>query len=402
MNFFDETPESFIDDELFRFFTEGSESKVDDFRRLMFDPILDKLENSPSIRKKYIDLGAEFIEVNAEMLAAQYPTKIPIFPKKYVDRVIELFGFDTAELRKIVDDLLKTVDNKIWKDFRYVHATNMIHVIVLMYADMAFSHDLRRSARQQIGLTVYEAVFRKWFPLGFADEKIMQMAYSSFDKTWGLVKQENVVNWIGYQVDVSYQYWKTKLSINRDLVTVVLFIGRVRSTINQAMRLIRDAFARHEDLGHLVGNDTDGDDQYVITSDHTTLKNNIVKFITEKDAFFWDPESVLYSGVAKAKNVKAAELHELVTKADIKDHAWIIDTILYVFLSRDGHEVADISSAKYLNKITNMPTQVDRAIRNKPIIDPLVKRYKTTSDLVKAWIILLAFYINQRINRIDH
>jgi hypothetical protein len=45
-----------------------------------------------------------------------------------------------------------------------------------------------------------------------------------------------------------------------------------------------------------------------------------------------------------------------------------------------------------------MPTAVDRAIQGKPIITPLVNRYKAKGEIVKAYICLVATYILNRVN----
>jgi hypothetical protein len=76
----------------------------------------------------------------------------------------------------------------------------------------------------------------------------------------------------------------------------------------------------------------------------------------------------------------------------------IIDTILYVFITRDGNDVKDINSTAYISRITNFPTAIDRAISGKPIIITMTKKYKVDSSIVKAYICLIATYIMYRIN----
>ena len=98
------------------------------------------------------------------MLAREFPTKRVTFPRKYVDRVLEIFGFTTDSFRKIVKEMAKYVDAS--KDFKTIAAspTNIIHAVVLYYSDMIGHRQLRDSARQQLGLTVYGLIFNKYFP----------------------------------------------------------------------------------------------------------------------------------------------------------------------------------------------------------------------------------------------
>jgi hypothetical protein len=85
-------------------------------------------------------------------------------------------------------------------------------------------------------------------------------------------------------------------------------------------------------------------------------------------------------------------------KISIEDIGRIIDTIFYVFIVKDGNSINDINSAKYIGRITNFPTAIDRAIAGKPIILPFSKKYKVNDSIVKAHICLVATYIMRRIN----
>ena len=83
---------------------------------------------------------------------------------------------------------------------------------------------------------------------------------------------------------------------------------------------------------------------------------------------------------------------------DYKDIGTLIDIILYVFIVKEENEMKDINSTKYINRISNFPTAVDRAITGKPIIDPFSKKYKVDPSIMRAYICLLATYIMYNIN----
>ena len=91
-------------------------------------------------------------------------------------------------------------------------------------------------------------------------------------------------------------------------------------------------------------------------------------------------------------------LYEFAQKVSNADISKVIDTILYVFIIKEQNKIDDINSAKYIGRITNMPTAADRAIQGKPIITPLVNRYKAKGEIVKAYICLVATYILNRVN----
>ena len=98
------------------------------------------------------------------------------------------------------------------------------------------------------------------------------------------------------------------------------------------------------------------------------------------------------------KNVKVDTLYNFAQAIHKKDIGIIIDTIFYVFIVRDGFTIEDVNSTKYISRITNLPTAIDRAIAGKPIISTLSKKYSIDQNIVKAYVCLIATYIMYRIN----
>ena len=131
-------------------------------REELIDPVISVLEK-PEGRKQYIEYGSSFIGDNSEMLAREYPTKPVTFPRKYVNGLLGLFGFTVKSIRTALRDVLKSVNAT--KDFNTIvqSPTNVIHSIALFYSDMIMHRQLRDSARQQIGLSVYAIVYNKFF-----------------------------------------------------------------------------------------------------------------------------------------------------------------------------------------------------------------------------------------------
>jgi len=384
------------------------DTQTSKFKELIMDPIIDKLENSPSVRKRYIEFGTEFVEANAEWLSREYPTLAVSYPRRYVDKLVELFGWTTSEIKNIISDIIAdevprtnkaTGEKGVNTDFRVMTPTNFIHTVVLNYADMKLSTELRKSARQQLGMSIYDVVYTKWFKARYIDEKIMAYTYGTLDRTFGLVQAENVVTWINNQIDVSYQFWKSKISLNLSTLTIVLFLGRVFTTFDQAMGLLAKRFHANYGFSGLVGSDTQNSD-HVVTDNFNTLKNNLLRLIRTKDSVYWNRDSILYDGIAKMKKVKADELHELAIRVEIEDIDRIITLILYCFITKDGNDIKDIQSNKYYEAITKFPTKIDRVIERKPVIAPFVKKYETTAELCKAYIVMLAVYIMHKLNDI--
>ena len=75
-----------------------------------------------------------------------------------------------------------------------------------------------------------------------------------------------------------------------------------------------------------------------------------------------------------------------------------MDLIFYVFIVKEGNSVDDITSNKFIGRITNLPTAIDRAIQGKPIISPMAKKYEADESIVKAHICLVAAYMMRRMN----
>ena len=125
----------FTEEEVYAIFQEAvSDPQNSLLRETLIDPVINVL-STPAGRKAYIDLGNQFLEANAEMLAKEYPTKAVSFPRLYVDNVIKLFGFTLPSLKKTVAEVLKQVG---LSDFKTINATptNVLHTIALSYSDM--------------------------------------------------------------------------------------------------------------------------------------------------------------------------------------------------------------------------------------------------------------------------
>lgn len=365
-------------------------------REELIDPVIKVLE-TPSGRKQYIEYGSSFIGDNSEMLAREYPTKPVTFPRKYVNGLLGLFGFTVKTIRTALRDVLKSVNAE--KDFNTIvqSPTNVIHSIALFYSDMIMHRQLRDSARQQIGLSVYAIVYNKFFKTGL-NESVMTYTYMQLNNSWGVVKSENMINWIYSSIETCYGFYRTKMSLNMSPQIMVDFLNRVRNTLNQNMRGLANKYYENVENGNLIGADLTGAEDYVETNNYTTLKNNLLRLIKNKDELYYS-QGKLYPAIANLKNVKMNALYEYSTqKISIDDIGRIIDTIFYVYLVKEGNSVNDINSTKYISRITNFPTAIDRAIAGKPIILPFSKKYKVNDSIVKAHICLVATYIMRRIN----
>ena len=130
-------------------------------KELITDRVFDKLSHA-DVRKRYIDYGGEFLAANADMLAKEYPTRSVSFPRKYVDGVIMLFGFTPSEFKSLVRQVCNTVAAKNWNHIMN-SLTNVIHSIVIVYADMIQNRQLRDSARQQLSLTMWSKMYQKFW-----------------------------------------------------------------------------------------------------------------------------------------------------------------------------------------------------------------------------------------------
>jgi len=369
-----------------------------ELRTLIIDPMIKVLE-TPSGRNSYIELGNEFLEANAEMLSKEFPTKPVTFPRRYVDRVFEIFGFEVKSLKEIIKKLLSEIGNS---NFNIIeNPTNIIHSVVLFYADMIINKKLRDSARHQLGLSLYQSRYKRFFPGGFINEATMSYTFMSLSGKWTLVKSENMINWIGMTIETSYQFWRTKLTINMSISVMASFLDRSITAFNQNLRLLSNLYYKNADDGNMNGSDLDGSEDYVVTNNFITLRDNLLRLIKSGDSLYSNKSSNLYSSVGRLKNVKVESLYEFSQKIKHIDIAKIIDGIFYVFLVKEGNKVEEINSTKYMSRITNFPTAVDRAIQGRPIILPLTKKYEADSNIVKAYICLIATFILLRINDIN-
>ena len=363
------------------------------------EPMYEKL-SSPQIRKQYISLGEEFLTANAIMLAKEYPTTAVSFPRRYVDNVIQLFGFTQAGLKKTIKEALKEVDAE--KEFLHIMAspTNVLHIIIMCYSDMVENRLLRDSAKQQLALTNYARMYQKYFPSNM-NEALMAYTYSQLKQTWNIVRDENMINWIGGMVETVYEHHHSKIVLELNMKTVVIVLNGIRNNFNQSMCLLANKYHEFKNEGVLVGDDLQGDEDYVDTNSYTGLRNSLLALIKNGDKLYSDMGD-LYKGIGRLKNVDAGVLYEFATKK-IKhsDIATLMDLIFYVFLVKEGHKVSEINRTQYINRITNFPTQVDRCIQGRPVIEPMSKKYKTDQDIIRAYICLIATYILNRINDVN-
>ena len=365
-------------------------------REQIIDPIIAVLEK-PKERKRYIDYGSDFLSANAEMLAKEYPTKSVSFPRKYVDDILDLFGFTVDTLKKTVKEILKSVNANTSFGTIMASPTNIIHSIVLSYSDMIGNRELRDSARQQLGLCVYSNTFNKYFP-STLNEGVMAYTYMNLDGSWGIVKSENMINWICDTTETAFGFWRSKLSLQMSPKILVDFLNRVRNSFNQNMHGLANKYYENKDKGNLIGEDLKGDEDYVVTSNTTNIRNNLMRLIKDKDTIYYDKDK-LYPYIANMKNVKTDTLYEYSTsKISYDDISIIMDLIFYVFIVKEGNAVEDICSNKFVGRITNLPTAIDRAIQGKPVIAPLAKKYDVSDAIVKAHICLVAAYMMRRLN----
>lgn len=382
----------------------SDDAGVIQLREELLDPVIQTLQDPKNVNR-YIQYGSEFLEANAEMLAKQYPTKYVTYPRKYVDEVLGLFGFTVNELKSTTRKLLKTHVNN--SDFLTVTSspTNIIHALVLVYADMLTNdsvikgdrNNLRDSARQQLGVTMYGLALRRYFPSSPPNPKTMEYTYMRLDRSWAIVRDEDIITWIGGMVNTSYAFWRSNMSLNLSPQILANFINRVHTTIFQSMRGLANQYHIDIEAGNEVGDDTSEDDEYVEKREFTKIRNTLVRRISGGDELYKRKGS-LYKAISNLKNVKIDVLYDFAQKVEKKDIGNIIDVILYVFITKEGNRVEDINSSKYIQRITKFPTAIDRAIAGKPIILPMSEKYETDSNIVKAYICLIATYIMQRIN----
>lgn len=379
------------------FFQESSQEEADEFRTYVIDPVVDILSTAKG-RKKYIQYGSDFIDANSDMLARPYPTKAVTYPRKYVDELFDLFGYDKREYKEKIKHLIKTQVGSAGAFSSILNSlTNIFHTIAMFYSDIIYDKMLRDSARQQIGLTSYGHLFRRYFPLGTVDEQRMEYTYSKLDLTWELKKAESVVKWIDHTVEVAYGNFRSRLSLDMTMKTMVDFNQRMWTSFNQNFRHLRSRFEADAEDANIAA-DVKGDEDYLNDNSYGKIRDNLVRMITSGDGMYKNKDSVLYKATARNKNVKCEELYafaQKVSKAEIKN---IINLILYVYLVKEQHSLDDINTATYINRINNFPTMVDRAIAGKPVIKPLCEKYDEKDMIVKTYICMLATYILLNVN----
>lgn len=404
--FFTEQPSFYTEAEVTELLQEAAadDPGVVELREELIIPIIQVLQKPANV-KKYIQYGSDFLEANAEMLGKQYPTAYVSFPRKYVDDVVGLFGWTVSELKAKAKAIFKKhISNN---EFASVteSPTNIIHAVVLIYADMHTvdthvkrdRNNLRDSAKQQMGVTLYGLAMKHYFPSFPPNPKIMEYTYNRLDRAWDLVREEDVISWIGNNVDTSYAYWRTKLSLNVTPQVLVHFLERVRTTIFQKLRGIANQYNIDKDAENAVGSDVSGDDEYVNKREFSKIRNNLLRQMFGGDDMY-KKNGALYEAIANHKNVKREKLYQFAQKIERNDVGNIIDLILYVFITKEGNRLEDINSVKYINRITKFPTAIDRAIPGKPVILPLHNKYNEEDNIIKAYICLVATYMMQRVN----
>ena len=373
-------------------------ASVDSRTRLkveIIEPIMKVLDTKAG-SDAYLKFGTEFIEANADMLAREFPTKRVSFPKKYVDNIFSVFGFDKDEFKKTFKEICADINGS---DFKTIMATptNVIHTIVLFYSDITYNRYVRDSARQQLALTVYHVMFNKFYH-SLPDEKVMAYTYLHLNRNWAIIKAEDMMTWISDMVDSAYAFYKTKLTLNTTAHTIIMFLNRLRAQMRQSMAQLAHVYFKNQEEGNRVNDDaTTGDHEYIVSDDTSQIRSKLMQLIKRGDSLY-TTESNLYAGVAKLKNVSSKALYELAQQVSHRDIGELIDLIFYVFIVKENHKIEDINSSTYIGEITNMPTKIDRCIPGKPIIAPYVKKYKVKKGLIVAYICLIATWIMMRIN----
>lgn len=409
--FFMEQPLFMTEEEALHIVTEAfnDEGRIEIQQKLL-DPVINVLKTKSGL-KKYLDLGNEFIDLNAEMLAKQFPTAKVIFPRRYVDDVLGLFGFNATDMKKLIKDILqKHVNASDWNSI-VAYPTNIIHVMAMIYSDAITGQDetsptvdlkdgrnrLRDSARQQYGLTSYDMSFRMAFPTP-PIPSIMEYTYMHLDRSWNIVKDENMVTWIGESIETCYAFYRTKIGLGLTPQILADMLNRVRNTFRQNMKTLAQRYYADKDAGNSVSEDTD-DSTTIETLELTKIRTNLMRLINNGDDLYHKMNPT-YKAIANYKSLKHPEqLYEFAQKVSKQDIARIIDLILYVFITKEGNKLTDINSTKYINRITKFPTAIDRAIPGKPVILPMCRVYKEPNDtLVKTYICFVATYIMQRVN----
>ena len=389
----------FTEDEARVFLEALYDADNNELRTLFVDPIITVMETTKG-REIYIGYGDEFLEANSLMLSKEFPTKPVVFPRRYVDGIFEMFGFEQKTFKANLKNLLKTISDKAAFNTIVANPTNIIHSIILIYSDMTSNVTLRDSARQQMGLSIYNNVFNHSFKPPHPIESTMAYVYTTLDNSWNLVKSENIINWISMTVDTSYAFWRSQLDLNVSIGVLAKFLNRVRTSFQQNMRLVANKYfpiANDPEKNNLIGSDVNANDMYIETNNTLKYRQALIRKINDKDQLYTEKND-LYAGIARLKNVKMDTLYEFAQQIETSDIEMLIDMIFYVFIVKEGNTINDLNSTKYIGRITNFPTAVDRAIEGKPIITMLSNKYKTNDSIVKAYICLIATYMMYRIN----
>lgn len=392
--------ETFLEESDVLFFLQEAVSDKNNthLRTAIIDPIISVMETK-SGRDQYLKYGTEFIESNADMLAREFPTKRVSFPQKYVDNILNTFGFTKASLHDTLKELCLEVKES--SEFKTIveTPTNVIHAVVLMYSDMVYNRNIRDSARQQLALSVYNVIFNKFYHT-LPDEKVMAYTYMHLNRNWDLLKAENMVTWIADIVDSSYAFYKSKMSLNMSMKTLIMFLNRLRAQMRQKVHSLSDLYFKNQTDKNRINDDSQAGEDYIISDDNTKVRDNLMRLIKNGDRLY-GTESELYTSVGKLKNVSSKSLYELSKKVSHHDIVELIDLIFYVFISKEHHKIEEINSTVYIGEITNLPTKVDRCIPGKPIIAPYVKKYGVKKELIIGYICLIATWIMLRINDVS-
>ena len=150
---------------------------------------------------------------------------------------------------------------------------------------------------------------------------------------------------IGYNVDTSFAFWRTKLALNVTPQILVHFLERVRTTIFQKLRAIANQYNIDMEAQNSVGNDVAGDDEYVDKKEFAKIRNNLLRKMFGGDEMY-KKNGPLYEAIATYKNVKREKLYNFAQKVERNDAGNIIDLILYVFITKEGNKIEDINSTK--------------------------------------------------------
>ena len=143
---------------------------------------------------------------------------------------------------------------------------------------------LRDSARQQYGLTSYDMSFRMSFPTP-PIPSIMEYTYMHLDRSWNIVKDENMVTWIGESIETCYAFYRTKIGLGLTPQILADMLNRVRNTFRQNMRTLANRYYADKDAGNSVSEDTD-DSTTIETLELTKIRTNLMRLINNGDDLY--------------------------------------------------------------------------------------------------------------------